>query len=100
MSIVFMRRVLGVCAVTHGVTLPENVARRKANRANNERQCTRQQRRRPRSTAWVAVRVRGEETLSESRSSGADGEEGEDEEVGEIISSPRSPSPQKPPLTR
>jgi hypothetical protein len=47
-----------------------------------------------RSAARVAVRARGKETPSESRSSRADEEVGEDEEELEIISSPHSPSPE------
>jgi hypothetical protein len=39
MSVVFMRRVLGVCVATHGgVTLPEDVVKQEANHANNKRQ--------------------------------------------------------------
>jgi hypothetical protein len=92
MSVVFMHRVLGVCIATHtGVTLPEHVARWEANRADNERQCVRKQRRQLRSAARAAARARGEETPSESWSSGAD------EEEREIISSPRSPSPKSLP---
>jgi hypothetical protein len=98
MFVVFMCMVLGVCTATHGgggVTLPEDVARREANHANNERQRVRKQRRRLRSVARAAVRARGEETPSESGSSRAD--EVEDEEEGEIISSPPSPSPKSLP---
>jgi hypothetical protein len=43
----------------------------------------------------MAVRARGEETPSESMSSG-DQEEYEDEEEGEIISSPHSPPLENP----
>jgi hypothetical protein len=52
--------------------------------------------RRLRSAAWMAVRARGEETPSESMSSGDEEEEYEDEEEGEIISSPHSPPLENP----
>jgi hypothetical protein len=65
--------------------LPEDVAKREANNADNERWQARKQRRRHRSAARMAVRVRREETPSESKSSGDD-----DEEEREITSSLRS----------
>jgi hypothetical protein len=52
-----------------GVTLPEDVVRREANRADNERQRARKQRRQLRSAAQASMRAHGEETPSESRSS-------------------------------
>jgi hypothetical protein len=68
--------------------LPEDVAKREANNADNERWQARKQRRRPRCAARTAVRVRREETPSESESSGDDDEEeDEDEEEREITSS-------------
>jgi hypothetical protein len=58
MSVVFMRRVLGVCVATHGgVTLPEDVVKQEANHANNKRQHAQKQRRRLRSAARTAARV-------------------------------------------
>jgi hypothetical protein len=50
-----------------GITLPEDVARREVNRPDKERQL--------RSAAQMAVRARGEETLSEPESSRDDDEE-------------------------
>jgi hypothetical protein len=78
MSIVFMRMVLGVCAESsRGATLLADVMRREANRADNDKVACVEQRRKS----------------NLSGSSGVDVEEGEDEEEGEIISSPCSPSP-------
>jgi hypothetical protein len=78
-----------------GVTLPEDAARWEANRADNERQRVRKQRRQLRSSARAVVRARRlGGTLFELGSSRANEEEGEDEEEREIISSPRSPSPE------
>jgi hypothetical protein len=65
-----------------GVTLPEDVARREANRVDNERQRAWKQRRWPWSAARAAMRVRGEEGPFESECLGADVEAGEDEEEG------------------
>jgi hypothetical protein len=48
-----------------GVTLLEDVARREANHAYNERQHALRSRRQLRSTTWVVARVWAEETLSE-----------------------------------
>jgi hypothetical protein len=75
-----------------GVTLPEDVARREANHAKNKRQCAWKQRMWLRSASQAATRAQGEETPFELESSGADKED-EDEEEGEIISSPHSPLP-------
>jgi hypothetical protein len=76
--------------------LPGDGVRWEANRADNERQCVRKQRRQLRSSARAVARARrvGGGTLSELGSSRANEEEGEDEEEMEIISSPRSPSPE------
>jgi hypothetical protein len=76
-----------------GVALPEDVARREANHAKNERQCAWKQRMWLRSASQAATRAQGEETPFESESLGAN----EDEEEGEIISSPHSPPPKNLP---
>jgi hypothetical protein len=77
-----------------GVTLPEDVVRREANGADNERRQAWKQRRWFRSAARMAVRARGEETPSKTESLGDDDEEEDvDEEEGEI-----TPSPHAPPL--
>jgi hypothetical protein len=66
-----------------GGTLPEDSVRREANCANNERWHAWKQRRWLRSAAQAVVRAQGEETLSKSESSRDD-----EEEEGEVISSP------------
>jgi hypothetical protein len=48
-----------------GVTLPEDVARREAKRADNGRQCAWKWRRWLRHAARAVVRAQGEETTSE-----------------------------------
>jgi hypothetical protein len=71
-SIAFMRSYVGswVCARRSvGVILPEDVARREANHANNERRQARKQRRQLRSATQTATRARGEETPSKPESS-------------------------------
>jgi hypothetical protein len=78
-----------------GVTLLEDVARREASCADNERQQVPRQRRRLWSASWVAARAHREETPSEPESSGDDDEEeDEHEEEGEITPSPHSPPPE------
>jgi hypothetical protein len=61
------------CNAPWGITLPQDVARREVNHADKER--------RLRSAAQMAVRARGEETLSEPESS-RDEEEDKDDEDG------------------
>jgi hypothetical protein len=74
------------------VALPEDVVRREANHADNERQQAQRQRRQLWSTARAAAWAQGEKTPSEPESSGDDvEEEDEDEEVVSIIPSPHSP---------
>jgi hypothetical protein len=80
--------------VPRGVTLPEDVARQEANRANNEWLWARRQRRPAWSTTRVAMRARGEKTPSELESlGGGDEEEDKDEEEGEgeVTRPPHSP---------
>jgi hypothetical protein len=57
------------CSAPRGVTLREDVVRREANHAYNERWQARKHRRRLRSAARMAVRARGKETPSEPESS-------------------------------
>jgi U3 small nucleolar RNA-associated protein 14 len=77
----------------HGVTLLEDVVRREANRAMNERHRTWKQRR-LRSTARAATEAHGEGTPSESESSGDSVEDEDEDGEGEIISPPQSPPPE------
>jgi hypothetical protein len=75
-----------MCATPRrGVTLPEDVVRREANCAKNERRQAQKQRRWLRSAALMAARARGEETPFEPESLGDDDvEEDRDKEEGEI----------------
>jgi hypothetical protein len=83
------------CSAPHGVTLHEDVARREANRADNERKQAWRQRRWLWSAARGAVRARGKETPSKPESSrDGDEEEDEHEEEGEITPSPHSSPPE------
>jgi hypothetical protein len=94
----FLCTVFNMRATLHGaVTLPKDVVRQEANRANNERQHAWRQRRRLWSAARAATRARGEEeTPSKPESSRDDDEEeDEDEEEGEIT--PMTPSFHSPP---
>jgi hypothetical protein len=67
-------------------TLPEDVVRREANRANSERLRARRQRKRAWTAARTAVRAWVQETPSELESLG-----GGDEEEGEVTPPPHSP---------
>jgi hypothetical protein len=79
------------CSAPRGVTLHEDVARREANRADNERKQAWRQRRWLWSAARGVVRARGKETPSKPESSrDGDEEEDEHEEEGEITPSPHS----------
>jgi hypothetical protein len=77
-----------------GVTLPNDAARGEGNRANNELQRARRERRWVWSAALATVWARREETSSEPKSLGdGDDEEDEGEEEGEVTPSPHSPPP-------
>jgi hypothetical protein len=88
------------CTATQGggVTLPEDSARWEAYCSDNERWHARKQRRWLRSTAWAAVRAWGEEIPVVSESLGDEEDVDEEEGEGEVISSPRAPSPKIFPL--
>jgi hypothetical protein len=94
-----------VRSAPRGVTLPKDVARWEASRADNERQQVRRQRKWLWSTTRaVAKACTGggggglEETFSKPESSGDDDEvDDEDKEEGEITPSPHSPPPKDVP---
>jgi hypothetical protein len=63
--------------------------RREANCDENERQYVQKQEEQHKGAAWATAKLRGEESSSESETSG----DNEEDEKGEIISSPCSPPP-------
>jgi hypothetical protein len=76
-----------------GVTLPEDVVKREANRTKNERQYARKQEEWRKGAAWAAAKMQGEESSSKSESSG----DNEEDEEGEIISNHSPPLESLPP---
>jgi hypothetical protein len=73
-------------SVPRGVNLPEDVVKREANRAHNEKMWARKQKGQAWSATRRAARERGEDIPTEPGSSG------EEEEEGEVASLPLFPS--------